>query len=64
LDFHHRDRATKTIAVSMMPNSGWRLERVREEIEKCDLLCANCHRIVEAELRSPEAQRAQWEVVR
>lgn len=24
---------------------GWSLKRVKNEIEKCDLVCANCHRI-------------------
>ncbi len=45
LDFHHRDPATKTLAVARLVL----LERPRTEIEaeiaKCDVMCANCHRI-------------------
>jgi hypothetical protein len=42
LDFHHRDPASKTFMIS----KGWRRgrKRVEKEMEKCTLLCANCHR--------------------
>ena len=43
LDFHHRDRSQKLFAVSSFKCVG--LKRVLAEIEKCDVLCANCHRI-------------------
>jgi len=42
LDFHHRDGEHKLMCISKM--SGSSLERVRGEIDKCDVLCANCHR--------------------
>lgn len=41
-DFHHRDPSTKVDAISNLlgkPNM------LKEELKKCDLLCANCHRI-------------------
>jgi hypothetical protein len=43
LEFHHRDQGDKafTIGASCHMKS-WR--SVVAEIEKCDLLCANCHR--------------------
>ncbi len=42
LDFHHRDPKTKKFEVS---RSGVVFsERVREELDKCDLLCSNCHK--------------------
>ena len=47
-DFHHLDPTTKTFAISNDPHTrSW--DRVREEIDKCQLLCANCHRKVEFE---------------
>jgi hypothetical protein len=43
LDFDHREPSTKSNEVSRMVRSRpWRV--VLEEIEKCDVRCANCHR--------------------
>src|ERR1700722_6851106 len=43
LDFHHlRD---KTANVANAVSRGWARERLKEEIRKCQILCANCHRI-------------------
>jgi hypothetical protein len=44
LEFHHRDPAEKKRTVSELISYGHALETVRAEIEKCDVLCANCHR--------------------
>ena len=42
MDFDHlRD---KKMNVSRMINSPYSLEEIINEISKCDLLCANCHR--------------------
>src|SRR5688572_10202018 len=46
LDFHHRDPHTKIANISDAVNSNWGKARILEEISKCDLLCANCHRII------------------
>lgn len=43
LDFHHLDPFTKDKSVSDLIKSSSR-ERVLEEINKCEVLCANCHR--------------------
>ena len=45
LDFHHRNPAEKTRNVSQMVQ-GCSWSRVLAEIEKCTILCANCHRIL------------------
>ena len=42
LEFHHV--GTKTIEVSRLIGRGPSLEALKAEIEKCDVLCANCHR--------------------
>jgi hypothetical protein len=47
LDFHHRDPATKEMAIA----GNWLLSRkAAAEALKCDLLCANCHRIHHAHM--------------
>jgi len=43
LQFHHRDPSQKVIEIGEARNQGWSIKRILEEIEKCDVLCANCH---------------------
>lgn len=47
LEFHHRNPDEKEFNLSQFRNSA--LERLIKEVDKCDLLCANCHREVEHE---------------
>lgn len=42
--FHHRDSSKKEISIGNAIRMGWGIERLKKEIEKCDILCANCHR--------------------
>lgn len=43
LEFDHIDPETKTEAVcQLVTNRSW--ERIKEEIDKCEVRCANCHR--------------------
>ena len=51
-DFHHRDPHRKHFSLSRL-SAAW--HRLRQEVAKCDVLCANCHRIVEAEARQVRA---------
>jgi hypothetical protein len=44
LDFHHRNHEEKSFCVGAGPNRRYSRERILEEIAKCDILCANCHR--------------------
>jgi hypothetical protein len=44
IEFHHRDPTEKSDLVSSFVASGYSRKRIEEEIEKCDILCANCHR--------------------
>ena len=44
MDFDHRDPSTKIKSVAQMIQQG-SFERVKAEITKCDLVCANCHRL-------------------
>ena len=45
LDFHHRDPSQKDFKVSAMT---WSWARIEAEVNKCDLLCAVCHRLAHA----------------
>lgn len=45
LDLDHRDPTEKVLAVSDLVNRGVGLETVAAELAKCDVRCANCHRI-------------------
>lgn len=42
-DFHHLDPLQKEYAVASLFNLSW--SKIEKELEKCILLCANCHRI-------------------
>jgi len=48
LDFHHSNPKDKSFAISdfvgnQQPNEK-NIQLLKEEIEKCEVLCANCHR--------------------
>ena len=42
LDFHHRDPKQKDFLLSDIRSRG--LNTIQKELDKCDVLCANCHR--------------------
>ena len=42
LEFHHLDPTEKDPNFTSMRTWGW--ERIRAEIDKCELFCSNCHR--------------------
>lgn len=44
LEFDHKDRANKKDAVSILITRGIPFRKIVEEIGKCDVRCANCHR--------------------
>lgn len=44
LEFDHRDDVDKSNNISTLVGSGFGWKRIVEEIEKCDVRCANCHR--------------------
>lgn len=43
IDFHHRDMSKKEFSLSKLHTTKL-TSRVKKELDKCDLLCANCHR--------------------
>jgi len=59
LDFHHDDPNKKDFSVS---SNGWSFERRKKEVDKCSLLCSNCHREVHDKLvfeRRKEREKLQ-----
>lgn len=59
LEFHHRDPKTKVFELSKS-NLLRRWDVVLAEAEKCDLLCANCHREMEEKLRLGELSQGTF----
>ena len=49
LEFHHV--GGKDMAVAAMVSAGYSIERIQAEIDKCTILCANCHRKLTVEER-------------
>lgn len=50
-EFHHLDPSKKEFAISAKGiTRSW--DKIKEELDKCEMLCANCHRITHAELNS------------
>ena len=45
LDYDHLPEFSKTMSISLAITKGWTLVRLQKEIEKCEVVCANCHRI-------------------
>lgn len=41
LEFHHKDQNVKKGDIGQ---TQWSWDRLKSEIKKCDVLCANCHR--------------------
>lgn len=49
LDFHHRNPDEKLFGVASKGH-GISWKRLKSEIDKCDLVCRNCHAEIEEEL--------------
>jgi hypothetical protein len=52
LDFHHLDPHKKDERVSRLLNEFRSLERILAEMDKCILICSNCHRKLHAGILS------------
>lgn len=44
LEFHHRKDEQKEKDIARMVGDGYSTPRLQEELDKCDVLCSNCHR--------------------
>lgn len=53
LEFDHRDGVEKLGNIGAIQHLGWGINKLKEEIEKCDVRCCNCH-------RKRTAQQCNW----
>ena len=44
IEFHHKNPHKKEKNIGLMVNDGFSKKKILEEIKKCQVLCANCHR--------------------
>ena len=51
LEFHHTN-ANKESAVSTMVAKGYPINEIVKEINKCQVVCANCHRKIHYKIKS------------
>jgi hypothetical protein len=50
LEFHHKDPTKKDFGIAKKGfTRSW--EKVKEELDKCDLVCSNCHKEIHSELK-------------
>jgi hypothetical protein len=42
IDFHHKQK--KEFSIPWIVHNGYSIENIKKELEKCEVLCANCHR--------------------
>lgn len=57
LDFHHLNPNEKDFSVTAIANGTYSKKRIMKEIEKCEVLCSNCHRKHQYKLKNaPIAQ--------
>ena len=59
LSFHHLEGGLKEANISDMVNKGYGIARIKGEIEKCIILCLNCH----AKLHSKEKKELELRII-
>jgi hypothetical protein len=45
LDFHHVEKSKDNVHLHLLVRGGHFWKRIMQEVDKCVVLCANCHRI-------------------
>lgn len=50
LEFHHKDPKKKEYTVSRLIHGTYSIKTILNEIEKCEVLCVNCHRRLHYEM--------------
>lgn len=55
LEFHHRDPSQKEIKLGSGRTKNW--EKMKQELDKCDLLCCRCHREIHDAWRQEKREK-------
>lgn len=51
MEFHHRDPTKKDFGIASNGHTR-AINKIKSELDKCDMYCSNCHRIVHADLKN------------
>ena len=51
LQFHHLDGESKDFVLARAVQSKYSLKKIKEEIDKCVIICANCHLCLHDDIR-------------
>lgn len=60
MDLHHVDPSTKEKTVSQL--MGYSIKKIKDELSKCVVLCANCHRELHAGVIKLPTTQLQWNI--
>jgi hypothetical protein len=53
LEFHHKNGKEKEFSIGEVSTKGYGLKKIEKELEKCLVICANCHRILHYKMKIP-----------
>lgn len=56
LEFDHKNRKEKTDTIGRIIQSGASLDKIKNEVAKCDVRCSNCHR------KKTEIENNSWKL--
>ena len=51
IEFHHKNGEQKDFNLGAVITHGYALDKIKSELKKCIVICANCHRILHYEER-------------
>jgi hypothetical protein len=51
LEFHHKNGKEKEFSIGEVSTKGYGLKKIEKELEKCLVICANCHRILHYKIK-------------
>lgn len=57
LDFDHRPGEEKLYTPSYMAKYKLSIKKIMEELDKCDVVCANCHRVRTMERKIKDSEQ-------